>query len=190
MQPSFVWKQLHDKPPSSRAELHQAIVHGLRDYCFDSTPDVLEAIPFLQKSMATMDEMIEGKPLGVISLKDAISAAKNVGYEVIGTMTRDRQPRLLFESALIVLLSFHKDVVLDKYADTQQLLASEAYSDWSPPPEPAELEMCRVYANFMALAVQLQPAKGKKAHLTDLVTRITEGKNVKVMLNRIYKLFI
>jgi len=105
---------------------------------------------------------------------------------------KERNPKtLIFYAAVMVLVYCYTD---PKYPDDDAFLdQSEGgkYADWAtanPPPDPLEVEICRHYANFMTIAMNLHKSHalvdGKTAKLgrelmTDLVTAVTEGKGVK-----------
>ena len=42
-----------------------------------------------------------------------------------------------------------------------------------------EIEKLLDFCNFMKIGLLLQPAKGHKGHLLDLITKITEGRSTK-----------
>jgi hypothetical protein len=113
-------------------------------------------------------------------LSIAQEVASKIGYPEIRGLKRVAEERLIFETALIVLLSFRYDILdiarINPYGNLSELLA--IYPVFTGL-DNEELYKLLEFANFMKVSLLLLPAKGKKAHLLDLVTRITEGKHAK-----------
>ena len=109
-------------------------------------------------------------------LKTALEVAKLVGFFDISLMKREDENRLLFEVALIVLLSLKPDVVACPYPSIAVLLAS--YPEFESCEEDERIKLM-YFANYMKYAQALLPPKQKKAHLLDMVTRRTEGSTKK-----------
>jgi len=175
--PYLQWDALIQKGLTG-AELHDAIVKVLMEHCFDCTGH--DVAPVLLRVLPLLDAMIHTKNLKDCRLKDSLEFAKYNGFPGIKALSREKDARIIFEAAFLVLAYMYRDVSSIKYSDVGKML-SGPYADWkgTTTADERELETCRVYANFMSIAVLLLPPKLKKAHLTDLVTRVVEGKSIK-----------
>jgi hypothetical protein len=123
------------------------------------------------------------------SLKIAEDVAKSVGFFDIHGAKREDEVRLIFESALVLLLYigirkniYHRPSIrfYNNYRDFE-----EDYDETTPgynDPSIDELEQAKlvIFANLMKTILLLVPnPKGKRAHLIDILTRLTEGKHKK-----------
>jgi hypothetical protein len=133
---------------------------------------VESSVGMLHQAIPLLDAELRKSQLPNMKLKLVIEIAKFVGFHDISLTKREEESRLLFEAALIVLLYFNKDFFTCPYPDTTFFL--QVYPEFA---EVKEDELMKLFhfANFMSCAQILLPAKGKKSHLLDLVTRITEG---------------
>jgi hypothetical protein len=90
-------------------------------------------------------------------LKIAMDVGKSTGLNNIGLLNREDEHRLLFETALIVLLYFDEELYKCPYADIDSLLSN--YSEFKKCDQ-RELSKLLSFANFMNCAIRLLPAKG------------------------------
>mmetsp|Transcript_31141 Transcript_31141/g.29701 ORF Transcript_31141/g.29701 Transcript_31141/m.29701 type:complete len:517 (+) Transcript_31141:382-1932(+) len=146
----------------------------LVDKCFTNEVSVIEEI--LHQSLPLLDAELKRVKPEQRKLKIAMDVGKSIGLNNLGFLNREEEQRLLFETALIVLLYFDEDLFRCPYSDVESLLSQ--YPEFEHCDE-RELKKLLNFTNFMNCAIILLPAKGKKSHLLDLVTRITEGHKIK-----------
>jgi hypothetical protein len=134
---------------------------------------LLEAIPALGEALRTTRP--ENR-----TLKLTMEVAKSVGYNDIYFAKRTDEKRLMFEMALIVIYYLTKKYFNRPYADMSAFLS--AYPELSQSWGISDGERVKLFhfANFMRCSQRLLPVVNRKrAHLMDLVTRLTEGYTVK-----------
>lgn len=86
-----------------------------------------------------------------------MDVGKSTGLNNIGLLNREDEHRLLFETALIVLLYFDEELYRCPYSDLESLLSN--YPEFKKCDE-RELKKLLNFANFMDCAIRLLPAKG------------------------------
>jgi hypothetical protein len=169
------WKSLYTKGVQGD-KLYDTITTILENECFD--PEVEYTIPYLRKCLPLYEkrchEVIEKK------MSVAYDIAKSVGFNEMAKLKRYKQARVIFESAMTLLLSFRRDLIdqagITLFRSVPELL--EKYPEFSDQLD-VELNLLLEFANYMKVVLLLLPPKGKKAHLLEIVTRLTEGKNAK-----------
>lgn len=86
-----------------------------------------------------------------------MDVGKSIGFNDICFLNREEEQRLLFETALIVLLYFDEELFICPYSDIESLLLH--YPEFKMCGE-KELNKLLNFTNFMNCALRLLPAKG------------------------------
>jgi hypothetical protein len=173
--PLMKWKALYTENIQGD-RLYDQILSTLETDCFDA--EVAYTLPYLRECLPLYEqrchEVLE-KKMGL-----AHEVAKSVGFEEMSKLKRYKQARLIFESAMTLFLSYRRDLIEDAgvslYRTVPELL--EKYPEFADQMD-LELNLLLEFANYMKVVLMLLPPKGKKAHLLEIVTRLTEGKTAK-----------
>lgn len=178
VQPAECWRALKERPISEE-ELYHQIAITLCNYSF--SPECSTRLgPYLERAMPLLDQQLRAATHTHRKLKIAYDVAKLVGLEDISTLKRQEESKLIFESALVVLLSFRGDILsvaqIFPYASLKEFLAH--YPEFNGLDQDEQMRLFD-FANYIKFSMVLLNPKGKKAHLLDMVTRITEGKRAK-----------
>jgi hypothetical protein len=174
--PATIWDDLkiHQDFFTTKHELYQSIVSTLLHECF--TDEATPVAAMLLQAMPLLDNQLSSSTPTSRKLKISIDVARFVGFHDIAIMKREDEQRLIFEVALLILLSLRNDFVTCPYPSVAQLIAH--YPEFENQDE-AELGKLMHFANFMTYAQILLPPKQRKAHLLDIVTRAVEGSSKK-----------
>lgn len=184
--PADCWKQLkiqlEQKKFASDTGFHSAqfyldVVDILSTMCFEmNNPSVVlnlgQVLPLLESKLNRFPDV---RKTLMMSWVATISGSPDQRK-----LKKEDERRLIYEAALIVLVSFRPDIhaaaAIQPYNGIEDLL--HAYPQFRNL-DVEELVKLLHFSNFMKFALVIVPAKGNKSLLLDLVTRITEGKYVK-----------
>ena len=125
------------------------------------------ALPLFEKRLNSGDP---------IHMKIAFEVASSLDINVNEMKTYDERKRC-FEAALVLLLSTREEGQKLQWHDTDTFL--DEYPDFRCIHDPNEIEKLLNFRNLVRVALALLPARNKKTHIIDLVTKITEGKGAK-----------
>mmetsp|Transcript_17437 Transcript_17437/g.15721 ORF Transcript_17437/g.15721 Transcript_17437/m.15721 type:complete len:562 (-) Transcript_17437:73-1758(-) len=166
-------------------ELYTLIVNSLLKDCFTQPLSILS--DKIIKSMFEMYNKLQDPSITTKTLKIAEDSAKIIGYYDIHNLKRDDERRLVFEAALIVLFYIGNqrgDLAIsvpkidlyeqsDEFMKTYKNIKNFVLKDCD------KIETLKLvhFTNFMKAVLALVPnPKGKRAHMIDLVTRISENR--------------
>jgi len=138
---------------------------------FSFSPDVDPILHSLPEALGALERVIDTK-----SVKMRMKAVATIGHALgISPLSRFNEQFLLLEASFILLMASNSDVV-SQFMSMEEFLNS--YEDFKYQ-STVEQEKLLAFRNMMVVAVKLIPPKLQKAHLLDIVTRITEGREVK-----------
>ena len=179
-----IFESIGTKNELSIPELYQCIVDLLVEKSFSSEVSylrdkIIDILPEIDRQL--LSSSIYGRQLKIV-----LDVCK------LHKVNREQESRLIYEAAMIVLLYMHilrntnmsQPPAITFYTSYSELLTVfEEQKDLHPQAatcEVSENEQRRLltFANIMKVALLLM-SKPKKAHLLDLVTRISEGRNAK-----------
>ena len=159
---------------------YKAIIDNL-PYSFDNDTCV-EMKPILEGSMKELEAAVIKYDKEHPSSKDKkqIIFAKDIivknGFPEMRTAKIDDEKLLMLEAVTIILLSFHPEKCAFKYQDNDALITS--YPEFESIGK-VELDKLCGFANFMNFAFYFISANMNRQHIFNIVTRITEGKDVR-----------
>lgn len=150
-----------------------AILMHLREISFDKLTDDL--MPILSEALDMYNNLFELSPPHLNHMKQSLEIAKSLG---IDTQKKERsdESRLCFEAAVVLVLANRPEGQAVQYHCMNRLLRE--YPEFS---ETEEIEQTKLlhFRNLMAVALLIIPANHNRAHLLNLITRLTEGRCVK-----------
>lgn len=147
-------------------------------------PDILPCKARIMELMPELDRLLlSATTMQARTLKIVLDVAK------LTKVNREQESRLVYEAAFIVLYYCHIIRETESMATPPYVPFYKSYEDIHKQfghlkefqsVDIGELEQRKLvsFANFMKVALLLMP-KPKKAHLLDLVTRISEGRSAK-----------
>lgn len=149
------------------------ILMHLREVAFENLPDDL--LPKLSEAIGLYHNLFDLSPPHLNHMKQSLEIAKALG---IDTQRRERSDecRLCFEAAVVMVLANRPEGKAVQY-DSLNILLRE-YPEFL---DTEEIEQTKLlfFRNLMAVALLILPANHNRAHLLNLITRITEGRCVK-----------
>ena len=176
-----MWQDLIESGLSGY-EMHNAIIDHL-GFSF-SSEIVTQMKPYLLKSLKDLEEAVINYDAGAIPpsrMKKQISIAKDTaiknGFVAMKTIKVEDERLLMYELVTIILLAVHPEKCKYKYVDREALLS--AYPEFESIDESVEIEKLRAFANFMNFSFYFITPKYNRQHVFNIVTKITEGKDVK-----------
>eukprot|EP00602_Paraphysomonas_sp_CaronLab_P005970 CAMPEP_0185035384 /NCGR_PEP_ID=MMETSP1103-20130426/26616_1 /TAXON_ID=36769 /ORGANISM="Paraphysomonas bandaiensis, Strain Caron Lab Isolate" /LENGTH=485 /DNA_ID=CAMNT_0027572427 /DNA_START=232 /DNA_END=1689 /DNA_ORIENTATION=- len=119
--------------------------------------------------------MLDSTPPKGRKMKYALEAARSLGIDT-PSMEKADERRLCFEAALVMVLSYRPEAAEIKYSSVSELC--ESYPEFLDVDHIEQVKLLN-FRNFMAISLLLLPPNHNRSHLMDVVTRITEGRNVK-----------
>ena len=167
-----------DKVPAQvdLPRLQHAIMLQLCEVSFGpdlyTSPQIVSA---LERAIPMFVSMLNTMPAEKRHMKYALEIARQLGVDV-RRMERSDERRMCFEAALVLVLSYFPEGFAVKYANASDLVAN--YPEFAEV-EPPELLKLLNFRNMLSVALLLLPANHNRSHLLDVVTRLTEGRNVK-----------
>lgn len=179
------YNQLADSITEFNPMFYDMLLSLLISHSFNIPPEnvakkVREAMPIFA------DKIRDSTHTNVHNLKIAEDVAKHIGFYDIHGSKREDETRLIFEATLVVILYigirrniYHRPSIrfyID-FADLQRDydLTVPGFED-SSVINAAERTKLVYSANYMKTILLLVPnPKGKRAHLLDIVTRLSEG---------------
>ena len=145
----------------------------LREISFDKLDDDL--MPILSEALDMYNNLFNFSPPHLNHMKQSLEIAKSLG---IDTQKRERsdENRLCFEAAVVLVLANRAEGQAVQYHCMNRLLRE--YPEFS---ETEEIEQTKLlhFRNLMTVALLIIPANHNRAHLLNLITRLTEGRCVK-----------
>ena len=139
--------------------------------------------PILEKSIHELEDAVVNydKDNSTTKEKKQIMLAKDIaiknGFIEMRSIKVEDERLLMFEVVVIILLSLHPEKCKFKYEDNHSLLAK--YPEFQSIDKNVELDKLRAFANYMNFALHFITAKYNRQHVFNIVTKITDGKDVK-----------
>ena len=139
--------------------------------------------PILEKSIHELEDAVVNydKDNSTTKEKKQITLAKEIaiknGFIEMRSIKVEDERLLMFEIVVIILLSLHPEKCKFKYEDNYSLLAK--YPEFQSIDKNVELDKLRAFANYMNFALHFITAKYNRQHVFNIVTKITDGKDVK-----------
>ncbi len=181
MNPSEYWRSLPNLDDIPNSQIESFIVNVLCAHCF--TVNQSEMIPILKRAMPHLQRVLQNDKTHISRKKLSTMvkvAALNSNFDEIVTLKKQDEKRYIFEGALLVLLYFQPSLFRKYhtilYHSIDEML--EVYPEFTDL-DHQEKQKLQDFCNFMKLGILIQPARSHKGHLLDLVTRVTEGRDVK-----------
>lgn len=172
--PFDIWRDLRIEQTQSDIQFNQYVASTLCNYCFSAQvanlqSSVADSIPIMTA------RLLEASP-DKISMDIAYSVAKLNGAYDITTRNRKDETKLIYEASLVVIIAFREDILTNANIKIYQSMADflEKYSEFQSCNADEQKKLFE-FANWMKYAILLIPPKYQKAHLLDVVTRLTEG---------------
>jgi hypothetical protein len=145
----------------------------LREVSFDKLND--DIMPVLSEALIMYNNLFEQSKPHLNHMKQSLEIAKSLG---IDTQKKERsdESRLCFEAAVVLVLANRPEGQAVQYHCLNRLLR-----DYPEFVETEEIEQTKLlhFRNLMAVSLQIIPANHNRAHLLNLITRLTEGRCVK-----------
>lgn len=155
------------------AAVNASILMQLREVSFDKLNDDL--MSKLNVALVMYNNLFDYSSPHLNHMKQSLEIAKSLG---IDTQKRERsdESRLCFEAALVLVLANRPEGQAVQYQCMNRLLRE--YPEFF---ETEEIEQTKLlhFRNLMAVALLVIPANHNRAHLLNLITRLTEGRCVK-----------
>ena len=162
-------------------ERYKAIIDNL-SFSFPNETCV-KMKPILERSMQELEHAAVHFDRGKESskVKKQIVVAKDIivknGFPEMRYIKIEDEKLIMLEAVVIILLSFHPEVCSYKYIDNNALIAR--YPEFESTSRSSDLDKLRGFANFMNFTFYFVTAKLNRQHVFNIVTRITEGKDVR-----------
>jgi len=155
------------------AAVNASILMQLREVSFEKLNDDL--MSKLNVALIMYNNLFDYSAPHLNHMKQSLEIAKSLG---IDTQKRERsdESRLCFEAALVLVLANRPEGLVVQYQCLNRLLRE--YPEFI---ETEEIEQTKLlhFRNLMAVALLVIPANHNRAHLLNLITRLTEGRCVK-----------
>lgn len=156
-------------------ELHNRIIYHICKFSFGpSVSQNQDIINALIHALPMFEDLLDENPYQ--NIKAAYDVAKKLS-PAITEMKRSDERRRCFEAALVMLLASRPEGRNIQFPDQQSFL--EAYPLFRAVNDKSEIEALMNFCNMIKVVMLLMNCHNKKAHILDLVTRITEGSGVK-----------
>ena len=176
------WQELYESGTRPHDPVrYNSILDGL-GYSFSM--DICNQMrPILEKSIHELEDAVVNydKDNSTAKEKKQIMLAKDIaiknGFIEMRSIKVEDERLLMFEVVVIILLSLHPEKCKFKYEDNHALLAK--YPEFQSIDKNVELDKLRAFANYMNFALHFITAKYNRQHVFNIVTKITDGKDVK-----------
>ena len=132
----------------------------------------------IRDSLPVIYQEISSQPYEHADISKLGRITVSVINEDVGFLSQKDETRLCFEVAFILMFQFvHRERIMTELnIDMNELL--EKYPEFIPLDED-EKKSLLLYRNVMKVAMHIIPAKNHKNHLLEIVTRMTEGRDMK-----------
>jgi hypothetical protein len=150
--------------------MHETIMHDLKS-AFNNIDDP-KINSSLRAVLPRFDDLLDN--LEVITFEAAYETVEDhLGFN-IGLLHRKDERRLCFEAALTLLYHYRNESEMLKIRFMEGFLTK--YPEFNDVVvDSCERNVLMKYRNMMKVVLRFQPPRNHKAHIMDLVTRLTEG---------------